>query len=221
MSFSTVIVRTRGWISSRLLMFQQWSWRLEVEGGEPFHRMVQNGNRVIVCFWHGKYVPLLPILRGTDGCVFTCADRSGDIIAKIAGDFGFRCTQIPYRGGHRSLQCMENALSEVNLAGIAVDGPLGPYHQVKQGVIRLASRTGSYLLPVSMNARKKWVLRKRWDLMEIPFPFTKVRLVMGAPIAVPAFVEPEDIAVFSLKLQQAIDCVEAKAAGLVPEFKGA
>jgi lysophospholipid acyltransferase (LPLAT)-like uncharacterized protein len=54
--------------------------------------------------------------------------------------------------------------------------------------------------------------------MEIPFPFTKVRLVMGKPIAVPASVQLKDIAVFSLKLRQAIDCVELQAAGLSPQF---
>jgi lysophospholipid acyltransferase (LPLAT)-like uncharacterized protein len=221
MSFVKTVIRVRGWITSRLLMFQQWSWRLEVEGYEELKRMIQNGDRVIVCFWHGKYVPLLPMLRGTDGCVFTCADRSGDIIAEIAGDLGFRCTQIPHHGGHRSLELMEHALSEVNLAGIAVDGPLGPYHQVKHGVIRLASRTGSYLLPISVNARNKWIIQNRWDRMEIPFPFTKIRLVMGKPMAVPASVDQKHIAIFSLKLRQAIDRAQAKAAGLAGEFRGA
>jgi lysophospholipid acyltransferase (LPLAT)-like uncharacterized protein len=190
---------------------------VKVEGRDEFHRLVENGDRYILCFWHGKYVPILPILRGIDGCVITSATRNGDIIAQILSDFGFSCTQIPDRGGHSSLRRMEAALSEVRVAGIAVDGPLGPYHQVKQGVIRLASRLGYHLLPVSVDAHRKCVLKKRWDQMEIPFPFTRVCLVMGDPIEVPASLGSEGMAAFSLKLRHALDSMDKRAAGLVGE----
>lgn len=189
--------------------------RLEVEGRDRFDRLVENGDRCILCFWHGKYVPVLTIMRGIDGCVFTSAARRGDIIAQIGRDFGFRCTQMPDRGGHRSLRLMETALSQVQVAGIAVDGPLGPYHQVKQGVVRLASRLGFLLLPVSVDAHRKCVLKKRWDLMEIPFPFTEVCLVIGDPIAVPTSLRPEGIADCSSQLGQALESLDARASGLV------
>jgi lysophospholipid acyltransferase (LPLAT)-like uncharacterized protein len=207
--------RARGWITFRALFFQQWSWQQVVEGHEGLRRMTENGDRFILCFWHGKYVPIIPLMRDIDGCVFTSATRNGDIIARIVRDFGFSCTQIPDRGGLRSLRLMEDALSQVQVAGIAVDGPLGPYHRVKQGVIRLASRLGYLLLPVSVDARHKYVLKKRWDRMEIPFPFTRVSLVIGDPIAVPASLGPGEIAFCSSQLGQALESLDAKAAGLL------
>ena len=169
--------RTRGWIRSRTLLFQQWTWRLEVEGRDGFDKLIENGDRFILCFWHGKYIPILPAMRGIDGCVFTSAGRSGIIIDRIASDFGFGCIQIPLRGGEGSLRLMEAALSQFRAAGIAVDGPLGPYHRVKHGAVRLASRLSCLLVPVSVDARRKINLKKRWDLIEIPYPFTRICLV--------------------------------------------
>ncbi|MCK5353385.1 DUF374 domain-containing protein [bacterium] len=209
--------RARGWVSSRALLLHQWTWQLEVEGRDGFDKLVENGDRFIICFWHGKYVPILPLMRGVDGCVFTSATRNGDIIARISSDFGFGCTQIPDRGPRRSLRLMEAALSRFQVAGIAVDGPLGPYHQVKQGIIRLATGLGFYLLPVSVEARRKFVLNKRWDLLEIPFPFTRVCLVIGEPIAAPDLLGTEGIATGSRKLGHALESLDARAAGMVRE----
>ena len=217
MKLQSTLAIVRGRASSCALRFQQWTWRLETEGRDKFDRLVKDGDRFILCFWHGKYVPVLTVMRGIDGCVFTSATRRGDVIAQIGRDFGFRCTQIPDRGGHKSLRRMEAALSEVRVAGIAVDGPLGPYHQVKQGVIRLASRLGFLLLPVSVDAHRKCVLKKRWDLMEIPSLFTKVCLVIGDPIAVPTSLGPKGISHCSSELGQALESLDAKAAGLVRE----
>ncbi|UCF29874.1 MAG: DUF374 domain-containing protein [bacterium] len=217
MSSVNILGNARGLIRARLLLFQLWTWRLTVEGREAFDTLVRNGDRFILCFWHGKYTPILPIMRGFDGCVFTSATRKGDIIASIVRNFGFRCTQIPDRGGQRSMQLMKDALSEARAAGTAVDGPLGPYHRVKHGVVRLASELGYLLLPISVDARGKWVLEKRWDLMEIPYPFTRVCLVIGEPIAVPSLLGPEGIAAWSSRLGKALDSLDARAARLVRE----
>ena len=215
MTLENTFARAKGWAISRVLRFQQWTWRLEVEGRDGYDQLVKNGDRFILCFWHGKYVPILPIMRGNNACVFTSETRRGDVIAQICREFGYRYTQIPDRGGNRSLRRMEAALSETRSAGIAVDGPLGPYHVVKHGVVRLASRLDFLLLPVSVDAGRKHVLTERWDLMEIPCLFTRVRLVIGDPITVPASLGQEGIAAFSLQLSQALESLDERVTSLV------
>ncbi len=217
MTLQSTLAIVRGRTSSCALRFQQWTWRLETEGRDKFDRLVKDGDRFILCFWHGKYVPMLPVMRGTDACVFTSATSRGDVIAQVCRDFGYRSTQIPDHGGHRSLRLMEAALSEVKAAGIAVDGPLGPYHVVKQGVPMLASKLGFHLLPASVDAHRKRVLKKRWDLMEIPSLFTRVCLVIGDPIPVPASLGPEGIAACCSQLGQALESLDARAAAMARE----
>ncbi len=211
----TSIQRIRGMVTSRFLRFQKWTWKLETEGKDIFDRLVENQDQFILCFWHGKYVPMLPIMRGVGGCIFTSATRRGNIIAQIIRDFGFDCIQVPDGGGQRSLQLMEESLAQSRMAGIAVDGPLGPYHVIKQGVIRLASKLDFLLLPASVDARNKHVMKKRWDLLEIPSLFTRVCLVIGEPIPAPATLEQSEIIACSSQLKDVLESLDARAAALV------
>ena len=210
-----VLDRARARARSRFLFFQKWSWDLEVEGRERLERLVRNGDRFIICFWHGKYVPILPAMQGLNGQVITSTGRSGEIIERIARDFGFGCTQIPHRGGERSMRLMEDALSRAGAAAIAVDGPLGPYHHVKQGAVKLAASSGCHLVPVSVDAHSKYILKNRWDLLEIPYPFTKVCIVIGEPMTVPAALGRAEITVRSEGLGQTLEKLDERATSLI------
>ncbi len=205
----------RGWTLATALRFQQWTWRLHVEGREVIDGLYERKERFILCFWHGKYVPILPLFEGYHANVFTSVSKRGDVIARICRSFGYRCTQIPDHGGEKSLRKMEDALSDSIAAGIAVDGPLGPFHVVKPGVIRLASKLGFYLLPVSVDSRRKTALKNRWDQMELPHLFTTVCLVIGEPVRVPATLDDADTSRWSSRLAQAMESLDARAASLV------
>jgi lysophospholipid acyltransferase (LPLAT)-like uncharacterized protein len=69
-----------------------------------------------------------------------------------------------------------------NLAVIP-DGPRGPRHTAKPGVIRLAKATGAPLFPVSY-AASRCVRLGSWDRLMIPLPFARVTVVVGEPILV-------------------------------------
>ena len=66
---------------------------------------------------------------------------------------------------------------------ITVDGPRGPKGVVKPGAIFLAAKSGLEIVPVSCDAKRKWILPS-WDNFEIPKPFAKVVVTMGDPIAI-------------------------------------
>lgn len=63
---------------------------------------------------------------------------------------------------------MRRAFQSSVEVGIAVDGPLGPDHVVKRGVLRLAAEYQFEVVPISVASRRKRVLRHRWDHLEIP-----------------------------------------------------
>lgn len=180
--------RIEGWGLSRLLRFQRLTWRVHIEGLGRLKQLYSKGEPFLLCFWHGKYVPILPLFEGYKACVITSLSDRGDVIAEICRHFGYQCMQIPDHGRDESLRLMERTLSGFPMGGIAVDGPLGPYHKIKRGVIQLASALDFSLLPVSVDARRKRVFRGRWDLMEIPRLFTKIFLLIGDPIKVPAII---------------------------------
>jgi hypothetical protein len=67
----------------------------------------------------------------------------------------------------------------------AVDGPRGPYGVVKPGALALARSANARVIPAGAAARRKVVLDRAWDRFVLPLPFTRVDIVLGAPLSQP------------------------------------
>ncbi|MDH5620998.1 MAG: DUF374 domain-containing protein [Gammaproteobacteria bacterium] len=210
-------LRTRftGGLLAWSLRLQRHTWRVRVEGKEALDALLARKQRAIICFWHGKYAPIFALLEGYRGCAFSSRSPRGDIIAEICRRFGYDCTQIADDGGDESLQIVKSAIAGYSLAGIAVDGPRGPYHLVKRGTIQLASDLGYWLVPVSVDARRKRLLRQRWDRLEFPRPFTTVALQIGAAIAVAPNLPAEMIEAQATALHDALIETDRRAAAAI------
>lgn len=191
-----------------VLRLQRLTWRVRFKGREHLDRLYRTENRFLICFWHGKYVPIFPLLEGYEACVISSQSKRGSLIAEICGNFGYKTAQIPDGPGSGGLTLMQEILSGVRAGGLAVDGPLGPRHRVKYGVIRMASTFGFDLLPVSVNSRKKIVLNKRWDRMELPMPFATICIAFGKPIKVPPKLRNRQILEWADHLAKAITTLD-------------
>jgi lysophospholipid acyltransferase (LPLAT)-like uncharacterized protein len=183
--------RLYGWSLSLVLWLLWATWRVESDEIRRVDELLRK-NALIVCFWHGKYIPLFILLRNHDACVFSSDSFRGLVIGTICRHFGYRSVLIPEEGEEAYLR-MRDTLASERTVGIAVDGPLGPQHAVKRGPIRLASDTGVPLLAVSVAASRSRVDERRWDLQEIPRPFSRVCLAAGDPIRVPANLEDDEL----------------------------
>ncbi len=210
-----VIIKVKGLMLSRVLRLQGLTWRVHSEGREHLNRLYAAEKRFLLCFWHGKYVPIFTLLEGYETCVISSLSERGSVIAEICRNFGYQSVQIPDQPRHASLRLMVEVLAEAQAGAVAVDGPLGPRGRVKSGVIRMASALGFVLLPVSVGSRRKIALNKRWDRMEIPLPFTKVCLVIGEPIKVPPALRPMQIQNWADNLAEAIAQLDKKAEDMV------
>ena len=63
---------------------------------------------------------------------------------------------------------------------ITVDGPRGPRHEVKQGVVYLAQLTGAKIVLVRAFMARRIVFGS-WDRFQLPLPFSKVKVVYSSP----------------------------------------
>lgn len=208
-------VRILGWFGAVCLRVLHATWRVEDEGLARLDQMATEGERVLVTFWHGEYLPLFTMLRGRRGCVFTSHSFRGAVIRDICQRFGYECVQLPDDGGVKSLALMRRTLAAYVLGGVAVDGPLGPHHVVKPGVVVLASRADLVLMPMSTAGRHSWVLNRRWDRMALPILFTRVALVVGEPIRVPPKLDRQAISDWEDRVHQALDAVDQRAKTIV------
>ena len=74
--------------------------------------------------------------------------------------------------------------------GITPDGPKGPKHRVKSGVIELAKLTGAPILPLTFGAFPRKVLDS-WDEFIIPSPFSTGIFIWGKHEPVIKAIDPE------------------------------
>jgi lysophospholipid acyltransferase (LPLAT)-like uncharacterized protein len=207
----------KGRIFSSLLRLQSRTWQVRVDGRDYLDRLYFSKERFLICFWHGKYVPVFSLLEGYKALIVTNQSVRGNVISEICRNFGYQTTRIPDQSGQGALNFMGKALSESRVGGLAVDGPLGPRHVVKNGIIRIASTYGFDLLPASVNSSRKMVLKKRWDRMEIPLPFARIGLVFGVPIKVPPGISAGQVQVskWSGKLAKGIISQDTKGDNMV------
>jgi hypothetical protein len=203
--------RFLGWLGSAILRLQCASWRVETRGLQRLDDLLAAGQRVIVVFWHGKYLPLFALLRGRNGCVFSSDSFRGRVIGEICDRFGYACVLLKKDQHASALDLMEKALVPWKLAAIAVDGPTGPYHTVKPGAIRLAAALGFVVLPVTTASRRKRVVAGRWDRMEVPALFTRVVLVVGDTLQIPSAVSDAEQAGWQVKLKNVLTVADQKA----------
>ncbi|MBI4525681.1 MAG: DUF374 domain-containing protein [Deltaproteobacteria bacterium] len=200
-----------GYMGSLLLHLNGLTWRKELVGVKELDSRLTRGERVLLCFWHGKYLSLLFLLRGRNGCVFTSRSFRGEVIFNICHRFGYDCVEIPEFESAQALKCLRDAMGKYQACGIAIDGPRGPYHVVKRTPVQLASSFGFVILPVSVASRHSFVFRSRWDRMELPRPFTKVCLVIGEAIRLPAALSSRDTRAKTREIREKLDEIELRA----------
>jgi lysophospholipid acyltransferase (LPLAT)-like uncharacterized protein len=87
------------------------------------------------------------------------------------------------RGGARGLAALVGAMRrEGSDAAFAVDGPRGPHGVVKGGVVVAARAAGAVIVPMAGGVRSGVVLNGTWDQFALAWPFTRVDVLLGAPI---------------------------------------
>jgi len=131
--------------------------------------------------------------------ILVSRSRDGECVSRILQRFGVHVTRgSSSRGGAQALLEIARQVHRGYHAALTPDGPRGPRYEVQPGVVALAQQTGATILPVTYSARWKKVLRS-WDSFLVPLPFSRVVVIYGEPISVPAGASS---AVFQAKRQE-------------------
>ncbi len=129
----------------------------------------------VLAFWHGTQWPLLAWRRRRRTVVLVSLSRDGAMQARALALQGLRVVRgSSSRGGARGLAALVRAMKREHAdAAFAVDGPRGPLGVVKGGAL---------VVPMTGRVGRGIVLRRAWDRFAVAWPFTRVEVVLGAPI---------------------------------------
>lgn len=172
-----------GWMLLRLL---HGLVRVESEGRERLDNLRKEGRSVLIAIWHGRI--LLPILEHTGEGItpMISQSRDGELITRTIEKLGYRSIRgSSSRGGKEAMLEMIRLLQQPGeVAAIMPDGPRGPRHRLKPGVVQIARDSGCVILPMTW-ASAKPIRFSSWDRFQLWRPFSKALVVYGEPIDCP------------------------------------
>ncbi len=153
--------------------------RYEVVGQENLTDVESNGKGMIIALWHGRM--LLPVyhLRNRGISALISLHNDGEMIARVVRKLGYITRRgSPKEGGMEGFKEMLADLKTGKYVAIMPDGPTGPRHSVRDGVIHLARLSGAPIVPISYSANPRWVARS-WDKFNVMKPFSRGFVVIG------------------------------------------
>jgi lysophospholipid acyltransferase (LPLAT)-like uncharacterized protein len=155
--------------------------------------LLQSPDPVIFAVWHCQLLACLYLAKlfcrlKPPMVLMASPSRDGEFIAEVARGLGFVVFPGSRRkGGFQALQQMAGYVRQGYTVGLATDGSRGPVHVAQKGVLYLARETQVPIVPAAVaNSRK--ITLNTWDRFEVPLPFGRCGLIMGAPL----WVSPRD-----------------------------
>ena len=160
------------------------SARIRVEGWENWETATRDGRQPIYTFWHDQIMLATYFWRRRGIVVMTSRSFDGEYIARFIQRFGYGAARgSSSRGGVGALVDMIKLVRANCPAAFTIDGPRGPRHVAKMGAALLAKKTGSPILPFAVVPARRYAAPS-WDRLQVPFPFTRVRVLIAPPIRV-------------------------------------
>jgi hypothetical protein len=157
------------------------TWRLRKVNPEALRRARDGSRPVVFAFWHAHMLPLIHAHRNENITVLVSEHRDGEIIARIAGAFGFPSVRgSSSRGAIRSLLSLVKVVKSGGDVGVTPDGPRGPARSFAPGVLLAAQRAAAPLVTIAAHASSAWRLNT-WDGFVIPKPFATITVAYGEP----------------------------------------
>ena len=193
-----------GWRAYRAL---GRSWTYRSANMQALHDCIASGQPVVGAFLHSRTFALMHYfsLPGQGRWMLMCSQsRDGEAMARIEEGLGFRVARgSSGKGGARALVEMIKAQREDSGLNscLAIDGSRGPRGVAQLGIITLAQKTGSVLLPVAGSTSRFWRWDRSWDRTVIPRWGATVAVRAADPIPVPAKLSPEELEALRLRVE--------------------
>lgn len=146
---------------------------------------------VIMTFWHNR-IPAIAVAflrnyphQSRGGViVLTSPSKDGDILAGVMAHLGMGSVRgSSSRRGSTAIRELTEKLEAGHDLAITPDGPRGPKYSLGPGVVFLAQKTGLRIMPLHACYHSAFRL-KTWDSFAIPWPFSKITVVVDHYISI-------------------------------------
>jgi len=190
--------------------------RTRFSGDASVQEMLNSKSPFVLAFFHGRQFLLVHQLRHWPNTIMTSISYMGEIQARVLKMFGYITIKgSSSKGGTRVLVEMVNNVRRGRIGTFAVDGPRGPYGEVKPGAVFTAKKLGVPVIPVSTSAWPSLLIENAWDRYLLPVPFSRALVHFGEPIFLDSDITEESIKKDCQQVGRALEKLEAEADVLI------
>lgn len=159
----------------------------------------------IYCVWHDEL--MFPSYGGSHlrTTALISQHRDGGFLAGLLHRLNVKAVRgSSSKGGAKAVRQLIEDTKNQHIV-MTPDGPRGPEHVLKDGIVYIAAKTQKSVIPTAYAATSYWNIRGKWTGQIIPKPFATVHLVGTAPVIVPKKVDRESIAYYRDLIQTGMD----------------
>jgi len=160
------------------------SLKISTQNSEAIEKLKSEKQNFVLAFWHGTM--LLPwYLHGNPSfAALTSKSKDGDLLARILKKWKYNVVRGSSSvGGDVALGIMIDYTKNDYSIAITPDGPRGPRHKFKAGAVITAKKANVPIVLSGVGYKKRKVL-KNWDKFEVPFFFSRAKIIYSDPIYV-------------------------------------
>ncbi len=156
--------------------------RCEILGQQHLTAQWELGRRVIISFWHDQLLLMVQGYPGKNARILISPSKDGELIARVMRFFGQEAVRgSSSRGGREAFKYLVKIAADPVDLVITPDGPKGPRHQLKEGVVQLARMTGRPVVPMAFACSRGHRFAS-WDRFLFPYPFSRGVYSYGEPL---------------------------------------
>jgi lysophospholipid acyltransferase (LPLAT)-like uncharacterized protein len=185
-----------------LLRLLKMTIRTETVGAEYLLSLDSQRERVIFPFWHDQLLLMVFAYPGRKAKLLVSRSRDGELLTRTMRIFKYDTVRgSSSRGGRAAFrELLKIAKTDADIV-LTPDGPRGPRHEIKDGVLHLARLSRRPVVPVTFACSRGYRFRS-WDRCLLPAPFSRGVYVLGKPIY---YEDTGNIESFRQQLQEAMD----------------
>ena len=179
-------------ISAVLISVYQATLDFTIEGDDELRLLAARKKNFIVATWHTFVYAGIFLLHSRGLYIYSDHPRTRsyeeswthwfrEIGIKTLASLGFDVLDASLGKQSAGVVNFIKLIKGGRPALVAPDGPHGPIYRAKPGVIYMARKADSVVLPVGFGFSRRVVL-PNWDDFALPLPFSRVAMVIGEPI---------------------------------------
>lgn len=157
--------------------------RIDFVGIDIPQQFWQRGEHIIISFWHDQLLLMAMGYQGPGSKILISASKDGELIARVMRYFGQEAVRGSSSRGAKAAfkELVALAKEKVDLV-LTPDGPKGPRHELKDGVVQLARLSGRPVVPMAFVCSRGYRFAS-WDRFLLPFPFGRGVYAFGKPVS--------------------------------------